>query len=84
MEALAEANADAKEIDDTIRIGGDVAVGVDDDDLAEELAALVEEADQDDKEVEEVRRKLGILSPSSESESETPALEREKVAVLAT
>lgn len=93
MEALAEANADAKEIDETIRIGGDVALGIDDDDLAEELAGLVEEAereDQEEEDVEEIRRRLSNLSPTAELadespilERESPALDREKVPVLA-
>lgn len=93
MEALAEANADAKEIDKTIRIGGDVAVGIDDDDLAEELAGLVEEAekeDQEEEDVEDIRRRLNNLSPTAELadespvlEGESPASEREKVPVLA-
>ncbi|KAF8892473.1 Snf7-domain-containing protein [Infundibulicybe gibba] len=48
MEAMAEANADAREMDDAIRIGGEVAVGVeviDDGELEEELEALIQEAE---------------------------------------
>ena len=49
MDALAEANLDAREIDDTVRMSGDVALGtdgiVDDDELELELKALVEEAE---------------------------------------
>ncbi|KAF9454637.1 hypothetical protein P691DRAFT_754563 [Macrolepiota fuliginosa MF-IS2] len=43
MDALAEANQDAREIDNVFRTDGDVAVGVDndDDDIEEELQALV-------------------------------------------
>lgn len=50
MDNLASAIADSKEIDDAVRLGGEVAVaasgvdvGADDDELADELAALVEE-----------------------------------------
>ena len=46
MEAMASANADAKDIDEAIRIGFDVAQtepGIDDADLEAELAALVKE-----------------------------------------
>ena len=49
MDALAEANLDAREVDDAVRMGGDVALGmdgtVDDDELEAELKALVEEAE---------------------------------------
>ena len=49
MDALAEANLDAREVDDAVRMGGDVALGmdgtVDDDELDSELKALVEEAE---------------------------------------
>ncbi|KIK57660.1 hypothetical protein GYMLUDRAFT_172146 [Collybiopsis luxurians FD-317 M1] len=50
MEAMAEANADAKEIDNAIRIGGDVAVGVgdiDEEELEEELKRLIVESEQE-------------------------------------
>ncbi|KAF9527003.1 Snf7-domain-containing protein [Crepidotus variabilis] len=51
MEALAEANTNAKEVDDIIRIGGDVALGiddaVDDDELEEEWKAMVKEIEVD-------------------------------------
>ncbi|KAJ3509631.1 hypothetical protein NLJ89_g5120 [Agrocybe chaxingu] len=53
MEALAEANADAKEIDDAVRFGADVALGVeesiDDAELEEEWKALVREAEADER-----------------------------------
>ncbi|KAK7020452.1 hypothetical protein R3P38DRAFT_1214262 [Favolaschia claudopus] len=51
MDAVAEANADAKEIDDAIRIGGDVALGIegafDDSELEEELKKLALEAERE-------------------------------------
>ncbi|KAJ7632803.1 Snf7-domain-containing protein [Roridomyces roridus] len=52
MDALAEANADAKEVDEAIRIGGDVALGIDaaidDADIEEELAKLARESEAED------------------------------------
>ena len=49
MDALAEANLDAREVDDAVRVSGDVALGtdgiVDDDELEAEWKALVEEAE---------------------------------------
>jgi charged multivesicular body protein 7 len=51
MDALAEVNADAKEIDEAVKIGADIATGVedmiDDRDLEEELRGLVEEAERE-------------------------------------
>ena len=47
MEALAEANAEAKEVDDAIRIGGEVGIGddINDEEVEEEWKALVREAE---------------------------------------
>lgn len=49
MDALAEANLNAREVDDAVRMSGDVALGtdgiVDDDELEAEWRALVEEAE---------------------------------------
>jgi charged multivesicular body protein 7 len=48
MDALADANADAREIDESIRVGGEVATGtITDDDVEDELAALAREAEVD-------------------------------------
>lgn len=69
MEALAEANADARYIDDAVRIAGDVAVGVseniDDSEVEAEWEALVKEmagtkddAGKHDRVDKEVRRQL--------------------------
>lgn len=47
LDALAEANTDAKEIDDAVRIGADVALNVneiDNEDVEMELNKLIEEA----------------------------------------
>ncbi|KIJ69013.1 hypothetical protein HYDPIDRAFT_81175 [Hydnomerulius pinastri MD-312] len=56
MDALAAANADAREIDDAIRIGGDMQAaeaGIDDADLEDELNELVREAEREKSEAGE-------------------------------
>lgn len=67
MDALAEANADAREVDDAVRVGGDLAVGVDDSDLEEELKALAREAEAEaeaepETEAARVASKLGSIA----------------------
>ncbi|KAG6918110.1 hypothetical protein DXG01_016297 [Tephrocybe rancida] len=57
LDALAEVNADAKEVDDAVRVGADVAVGVDnidDGELEEELKALILESEKEEQEQVEV------------------------------
>ncbi|KAF8163455.1 Snf7-domain-containing protein [Crassisporium funariophilum] len=84
MEALAEANADAREIDDAVRAGGDVALGVedlvDDDEVEAEWRAMVQEAEAADKlkkEADDTGRKLAgasqvpTESPSKDSKSKS-------------
>lgn len=64
MEALAEANCDAREMDDAVRLGGDIALGIedtiDDTELEREWMALVKEGEAAEKvnEAEDVGRKL--------------------------
>jgi len=56
MDALATSTADAREIDDAIRMSGDMAAieaGVDDMELEAELNALVEEAEKEKAEAAE-------------------------------
>lgn len=57
MDALAEANADARELDEAIRIGGDVALGVgdnvDESEIEEEWAALVKDLSSEEKETQQ-------------------------------
>jgi charged multivesicular body protein 7 len=89
MEALAEANADAKEVDEAIRVGADVAIGiegmVDEAELEEEWKAIVKEVEaEQEKEKEEgaKRRKLeGLEAIPKEviSEEESPA--KDEIAV---
>ena len=78
MEAMASANEDAKEIDDIIRTGADIAQGasaLDDTELEDEWKALVQEAERESmakakeeqakKEEEEVRAKEDRLAAES-------------------
>lgn len=61
LDALAEANADAKEIDDVVRIGADVALNtneVDDEELEKELNKLIEEATLESNEHRTVEERL--------------------------
>ncbi|KAF7363605.1 hypothetical protein MSAN_01017500 [Mycena sanguinolenta] len=82
LDAMAEANLDAKDVDELIRSGTDVALGIetfDDGELEEELKALAREAETDD-----VQAKLGdvtLVTPSAQpSPAETDAeLQREGV-----
>ncbi|KAI6005672.1 hypothetical protein EDD15DRAFT_2426179 [Pisolithus albus] len=56
MDALAAANATAREVDDAIRIGGDMAAaeaGIDDTDLEDELRELVMEVERETGKAEE-------------------------------
>lgn len=50
MDAMASASADAKDVDDAIRMGGDMAAaeaGIDESELEDELQALVREAERE-------------------------------------
>ena len=64
LEALAEANADAREMDDAVRMGGDLstgvadAVGVDEDDLEAELRAMVKETEDEAEQARELVRRV--------------------------
>jgi len=54
MDALAAANATAREVDDAIKIGSDMAAAeIDDSDLEAELKELVKEVENEKEEVEE-------------------------------
>jgi len=83
MEALAEANSDAREVDDAVRLGGDIALGiddvVDDTELEREWMALVKEAEASEKVVD---RKLEEVPTAPTSfPVESPKFE-DKVSVL--
>ncbi|KAG5724008.1 hypothetical protein E4T56_gene11238 [Termitomyces sp. T112] len=75
MEALAVVNADAKEVDQAVRVGADLAVGVDDIDdgeLEEELKALVLESEEE-KKVHEELDKAKELSERLEAVRNVPS-----------
>ncbi|KAH8989182.1 Snf7-domain-containing protein [Lactarius hatsudake] len=66
FDALADANADARELDDAVRSGMDLAVGTgvspgDEDEINAELAALVAEAEADA--AAQVREKIQRIAP---------------------
>ncbi|CAK5281800.1 unnamed protein product [Mycena citricolor] len=78
MDAMAEANADAREIDEAIRIGSNVALGVDEsafdeDELAQELQRLASEVEAE--KVDDVER---MLNKSSLATPVTPPREEEE------
>ncbi|KAF5380996.1 hypothetical protein D9615_004079 [Tricholomella constricta] len=93
MEALAEVNADAKEVDEAVRIGADVAIGVgdgiDDMELENELRGLVLEAEKEkedeakEKEAMAVKARLERV-PQVPNEVQSPTTEatRSKVAEI--
>ncbi|KAL0946685.1 hypothetical protein HGRIS_012872 [Hohenbuehelia grisea] len=84
MDALAEATADARDVDDAIRVGGDVALGVgvggegaavDEGELEEELRALVEEQEIEARHREEEER-LAKMQNKVQEEEAAPAEEK--------
>lgn len=90
MDAMAEASADAREVDEAIKVGGEGAIGVDVDEgeLEEELNRLVREAEGEaegeGKREEEVRERLEAIGMGVRSTSEAmggeEGRERERVA----
>lgn len=55
MDAMASASADAREVDEAIRLGGDMVaaeIGIDESELENELQALVAEAEKEKEERE--------------------------------
>jgi charged multivesicular body protein 7 len=89
MDALAEANSDAREVDDAVKIGADIAIGVEDvvdeGDLEEELRGLVEEAAREktgeDRERESAATKARLEKPEVQVPSEIPKIEAAKAQV---
>lgn len=86
MDAMASAQADAKEVDLAIRVGADMAqeeAGIDDADLEDELNALVKEAEEDKTRKEEEKAKLltaeSLLAPTRAPASEAEPVERIRV-----
>ncbi len=87
MEAMAEANADAKEIDDAVRIGGDVAIGAkdiyDEDELQAELDRLIQES-KEEKDIKALEEKQRLRKDETPEEDVDNAIaeETKKIAIL--
>jgi len=86
MEALAEANADAKEVDEAIHVGADVAIGiegmVDEAELEEEWKAIVKEVESEQQREKEESAKMkleGLKAIPEEVIRESPG--KEEIAV---
>jgi hypothetical protein len=65
FDALADANADARELDEAVRVGMDVALGVsaspgDEDEITAELAALEAEAKAEAKAKEKIPQPVAL------------------------
>lgn len=75
MDAMASANADAKEIDEVIRINVDIShadAGIDESELEAELAALVKEVEIEKYEEERREKEKRLASGSLRVPSQTP------------
>jgi hypothetical protein len=75
FDALADANADARELDEAVRSGMDVALGVDvstddEDEIKAELAALEAEAKADARIKEDTQQPVSITATHRESVSD--------------
>jgi hypothetical protein len=80
FDALADANADARELDEAVRSGMDVALGVDvspndEDDIKAELAALEAEAKADARIKEDTQQSVTIAATRRESVSDSDRAE---------
>ena len=82
FDALADANADARELDDIVRSGMDLAVGAsappeDEDEINAELAALVAEAEAEAREKERAQHtSRPEVTPLRDTHREQQAQER--------
>jgi charged multivesicular body protein 7 len=86
LDALADANADAQELDEAVRSGMDVALGVDvspddEDEIKAELAALEAEAKADAriKEEEDTQQPVAMAAPRRESVSDAAPRSPEQI-----
>lgn len=74
MDAMASASADAKEMDEAIRLGGDMAVadaGIDESELEDELQALAQESEKE-MEVAEMERAQRLRENAPEAPRTPP------------
>jgi charged multivesicular body protein 7 len=80
MDAMASVNAEAKDIDEAIRMGVEIAqsdAGIDDSELEDELAALVKEVEQEKSGAEATtahKEKLSV--PALDTPRDTPTAEQ--------
>ncbi|KAK0228639.1 hypothetical protein IW262DRAFT_1429256 [Armillaria fumosa] len=86
MEAMAEANADVKEIEDAVRIGGDIATGADnaydEDELQTELNKLIQET-KEEEDVKALEKKQQLKDETSGiKEDNTIVEETKRMAIL--
>ena len=77
FDALADANADARELDEAVRSGMDVALGVDmspddEDEIKAELAALEAEAKADARAKEGTQQSVGLRETRRGSVPDAP------------
>ena len=84
FDALADANADARELDEAVRSGMDVALGVDvslgdEDDIKAELAALEAEAKADARRKENAQQPEAMTMTRGESVSDAAAQSPEHI-----
>lgn len=90
MDALSEANADAREMDDAVRMGADVAMGVeyavDEAELEEELNALVRdvEAEKEIQQVQKTQEKLSLAPPPVQEPERRTAAARQPSSMIPT
>ncbi|KAI0362089.1 hypothetical protein OH77DRAFT_1389098 [Trametes cingulata] len=95
MDAMASANADAREVDDAIQMGAEMAqaeTGVDDSELEAELQALVQDVEKEKEEqvAEERRKRLAagelvapVEAPALKEPVQEPEVAQEKETVTA-
>jgi hypothetical protein len=84
LDALADANADARELDEAVRSGMGVALGVDaspddEDEIKAELAALEAEAKTDARVKEDTQQPVAMAATRRESVSDAPQLSPKQI-----
>jgi hypothetical protein len=84
FDALADANTDAQELDEAVRSGMDVALGVDmssddEDEIKAELAALEAEAKADARIKEDTQQPVAIAATRRESVSDAAQQSLEQI-----
>jgi charged multivesicular body protein 7 len=86
MEAMAQASEDARDVQEAMKVGGDVALGVGDIDDAElegELRLLVGEIEQEQEEQEGVEKLAGVAATPAGTPTQEQGKEPESAPVHA-